>query len=139
MPKDSNNLPVKLSKYDRALCFEYIVSSILRFKRTSQIIAEVQLKWKLSTRVINTKIRKAKDYIATRPLPPPEQLISAHIAAREELLRQTDDKDIQRKILNDIAKLQGLDSSNINISLRSTPATQLPDNKLIEIVLDSND
>jgi hypothetical protein len=134
MPKTINNTPMKLDASARALCFEYIVSSVLQFKRTSYIIEEVQKKWDLSSRVIETKIKKAKEYIGNRPLEDPNKLINKHIAAREELLRNAEHIRDKLDILKDIAKLQGISDDKLVIEHRK--AKDVKDDKLIELLAD---
>ena len=134
---DTNKLPLMTAKHHRLTKKEMsnrvllIVNELLVFKMPSTIIAEYTVKWDVTDRTITSYIAKARDLIATRPHMSTDKLISTHISHREKLLTEAEHTRDKLDILKDIAKLQGLDITRVEVKQKYS---NLDDDKLIEVI-----
>jgi hypothetical protein len=130
------NLPTfnrNISKQSKALYISYIVSKLVVFTPLISIKSYLSNKG-MSSATIQRYITKAKAIIADRPNETRDSMLQAHISQREALLQETTDQRVRLEISKDIARLQGLYETNINVHHTSDKLKDASTDELINIV-----
>jgi hypothetical protein len=121
----------KLSKKERGLIIEHIVSLLLKNARRSEIIVKCE-PFNLSERMIDKYIRKCHEMIADRPMEAVERARRIEYSRIEEQQRNCEHQRDWTELEKLKLRLLGLDSQQVEIHHHKHK--QVDDDKLLEIV-----
>jgi len=132
MPNLTHSKGYRPSKQETSAIFEYIVTSLLRHVRVSTICKDLAVKYSLTERTINNYVKKARKYIAERPIMATEQAKKVMVSIYEEELRRCEHARDRIDVYKRLEHLYGLDDTTVNIN--HIKHNNVDDDKLIEIV-----